>query len=207
MVFRFSGVLVFRFSADFVRSSSLLGEEWMSWYKGGFGSVMLVDYHQSEAGPYRELLFIPGKFSFWGQKHYSISKIYVSTEASVQNGRANWAIPKELADFDWQENRKEEHIVVRNHEKDLIADIRLQAKGPKFPVNTRILPLSVGQEDGERVLITHPYGKGWGRLARLQSLTVNPLHFPDITGVKPFMACRLDSFQMVFPEARQLSTY
>lgn len=199
-------ILVYRFSADFVKRCSFLREEWMPWFKGGFGSIMLVDYHRSEAGPYRELLFIPGKFSFWGQKHYSISKIYVSTETSVQNGRANWAIPKELAEFDWQGDKKAEHIIISHPENQAaIADFRLQSKGPKFPVNTCIFPLSLGQEDSGRVLITHPYGKGWGRLAGLTDVTVNSRYFPDISGIKPWLACRMDLFQMVFPEARQLS--
>jgi acetoacetate decarboxylase len=53
----------------------------------------------SGVGPYQELLFIPGLFHIDGRYTFSISKIYVSTEASVRSGIENWAIPKELADF------------------------------------------------------------------------------------------------------------
>jgi acetoacetate decarboxylase len=53
----------------------------------------------SGVGPYKELLFIPGVFHINGRYTYSISKIYVSTEASVRSGIENWAIPKEVADF------------------------------------------------------------------------------------------------------------
>lgn len=53
----------------------------------------------SGVGPYRELLFIPGAFHINGRYTFSIPKIYVSTETSVNSGIKNWGIPKEVADF------------------------------------------------------------------------------------------------------------
>lgn len=196
-------IMVFRFSREFVQTNSFLAKEWMPWFKGGFGSVMLVDYQHSEVGPYKELLFIPGRFSFWGQKHYTISKIYVSTESSVQNGRANWAIPKELAEFDWQGSSNDEQVTI-NIRGEKVMEINLRAKGPRFPINTRIFPLSVGQEAEDQVLITHPYGRGCGRLASVNMLSVNSACFPDISAIKPLMTFRVDPFQMVFPPAQQI---
>ncbi len=196
-------IMVFRFSREFVQQNSFLPEAWMPWYKGGLGSVMLVDYQESEAGPYKELLFIPGRFSFWGQKHYTISKIYVSTASSVQNGRANWAIPKELADFDWQGSANNEQITVKSQGAKVM-EIALRAKGPKFPINTRVFPLSIGQEEDGRTLITRPYGRGWGRIASVNTLSVNRAYFPDISGIKPLIAFRVDLFQMVFPASKQI---
>ena len=196
-------IMIFRFSREFVRQNSFLGENWMLWFKGGFGSVMLVDYQQSEAGPYKELLFIPGRFSLWGQKHYTISKIYVSTVASVQNGRANWAIPKELAEFNWQGGGSDERVTINVH-GEKVMEISLHAKGPKIPINTRVFPLSIGQEDEERVFITRPHGRGWGQLANVNALSVNHTYFPDISGIKPLMVLRVDPFQMVFPVAQQI---
>src|SRR5574343_636748 len=72
--------------------------------RGALSLAMLVDYAESPAGPYQELLFIPGTFDFQGQRHPSISRIFVSTMASVVNGRRNWGIPKDRCDFsiDWQ---------------------------------------------------------------------------------------------------------
>jgi len=52
-------------------------------FAGGLGTVMLVDYNTSNAGPYGELHFIPGKFKHQNKRLNSISKIYVSTLASV----------------------------------------------------------------------------------------------------------------------------
>src|SRR6187549_840298 len=95
-------IFVYKFSQDFVRSQGLIPPFLQGAYRGGFGAVMLVDYHTSGVGAYRELLFIPGVFEVNGKNYYSITKIYVSTMASVVNGQENWGIPKEVADFDIQ---------------------------------------------------------------------------------------------------------
>lgn len=50
---------------------------------GRYAYAMFVDYSSSPVGPYRELLFIPGAFTGVGQDHWSITKIYVSSAASV----------------------------------------------------------------------------------------------------------------------------
>lgn len=54
------------------------------------------------AGPYDELLYVPGYFNFKseaGKDNFalSVTRIYVSAPASVKNGRANWGVPSELA--------------------------------------------------------------------------------------------------------------
>jgi hypothetical protein len=71
----------------------------------GLGMAMIISYKNSNAGPYDELLFatpcqsptVPGEFL----PTYRIPLIYVSTEESVRNGRKNWGIRKELANFSW----------------------------------------------------------------------------------------------------------
>ena len=40
------------------------------------------------------------------ERSFGISQIYVSTEASVTNGRQNWSIPKQQAVFDWEQDTK-----------------------------------------------------------------------------------------------------
>lgn len=73
--------------------------------KDGLGMVMIISYSDSNAGPYDELLFaIPCNKPVISNEllpTYRIPVIYVSTEASVRNGRKNWGIRKELANFKW----------------------------------------------------------------------------------------------------------
>lgn len=65
----------------------------------GYGSlvkvVMIVRYEETEVGPYDEIMLIPGFFvnPHTGKRHARISNIYVSTDASVWNGRRNWSKP------------------------------------------------------------------------------------------------------------------
>jgi len=92
-------VLLYYFPAAFNQQFGFMADYQQAGYKGGLGAVMLVDYNSSDVGPYYELLFIPGLFYLGGKLTFSISKIYVSSYDSLWNGRENWAIPKELAQF------------------------------------------------------------------------------------------------------------
>ena len=65
---------------------------------------MLLDYSSSDAGPYRELLYIPGRARLRAPRRisgHSISHIYVTTELSRMSGEENWGIPKRLGRIDW----------------------------------------------------------------------------------------------------------
>src|SRR5262245_61022490 len=90
-------ILLYRwFPRDFVAVQGQVPPALAGSFKGGASAVMVVNYENSEVGPYRELLFIPGLF----ERGFSITRTYVSSQASVDSGRANWGIPKQLAEFD-----------------------------------------------------------------------------------------------------------
>jgi len=50
------------------------------------------------------------------------------------------------------------------------------------------------------VLFTQPEGKGWGKLARIQDLEVDPQLFPDIQDIKPLLALKVSPFTLTFPK-------
>ncbi|GAA5914768.1 uncharacterized protein JCM6883_001084 [Sporobolomyces salmoneus] len=83
-------------------------------FHGGVGLVMAVRYLEGPgltksvsvlslpAGPYDELLWIPGLFSKVDKPEeyfLTTTRIYVSTDASVANGRKEWGVPKHRANF------------------------------------------------------------------------------------------------------------
>ena len=115
-------MLFYRFPREFVLENGFVPPELCQSFVGGFGSVMLVDYQTSNVGPYRELLFIPGQFQFGSKRYYAITKIYVSTQISVENGRINWAIPKEIADFHISADRQTFAVT---HEGKSILDLNI----------------------------------------------------------------------------------
>ena len=57
-------IMVYKFSKGFVQEYGFLADYQQDRFLGYVGTVMLVDYKTSGVGPYRELLFIPGMFTF-----------------------------------------------------------------------------------------------------------------------------------------------
>lgn len=170
-------------------------------YCGGFGSVMLVNYEFSTAGPYQEFLFIPGKYKFKNKKLDTISKIYVSTDESVFNGRKNWGIPKEKANFVFEKSNKFEEKISIILEDETIAEFKLKSKKLKFPVNTKLLPFPLVQEFEDEYFYTNFFGKGKGKFSKLEEIYINEKYFPDITKYKPIMVIKVEDFAITFPVA------
>ena len=192
-------VLLYRFPEEFIRDSCFLPEEWKILKWSGLGYVMLVDYQHSPVGPYHELLIIPGKASFDNKRLRTISKIYVDSVDSMYDGRSNWGIPRELTDFNWTHKHRRHLIKVGSFEPWL--EIRFEAGGIPFPVNTGLLPIHLYQElDGKKFRVT-PTGKGTGRFSLIKDVKVNPLYFPELNLLEPLVAIYVDPFRMTFPEA------
>lgn len=190
-------ILLFRFKKSWVDQAANLPEYLQQKFRGGFGYVMLVDYQESPVGPYKELLFIPGKFG--EEKLQSITTIFVDSEASTLNGRANWAIPKQTADFHWQKEKGLDRVDVTLNGKPVF-QASIRSGGISFPMNTGLLPIRLRQELEDQVLFTQPEGKGWGKLAHMQEVEVDPQLFPDIRGIKPLLALKVSPFTLTFPK-------
>jgi hypothetical protein len=194
-------IVLYRFKDSFVRERGFLPEGASP--SGGLGSVMLVDYRSSDAGPYRELLFIPGKLDLAGGRWHRITKIYVSTMESVLNGRKNWAIPKDRADFDFSGGRDGESVTVSRGGADFFR-ARFRARGPRFPVSTAFLPFPLLQGGDGAYLQTTFSGKGSGRLAAISEIEADQALFPDLGAARPLAAIAVDPFRITFPVARRM---
>ncbi len=196
-------ILVYRFPREFVLDGGFVPPQYRDAYVGGFGTVMLVDYQTSDAGPYQELLFIPGQFRFAGKRYYAITKIYVSTQISVDNGRTNWAIPKELAAFDLSDDSRAQ---VKLGQSEPFFSLNIQSGGLGLPFNTAWSPIkpTLGQHQQDSFYITSPGGSGKIQRARVSDVRVNPALFPDIAPFKPLLALRARDFRLTFPVAQVL---
>ncbi len=194
-------ILLYRFKRDFVEREGRVPAFLRGCFRGGLGSVMLVNYASSDAGPYGECLFIPGKFRFRGKRLNSITKIYVSTQESVVNGRANWGIPKEQADFSFEPAGDGTECVRVTLPEGQALCMSLKSFGPAFPVSTRLLPFPLVQEHEGSLFYTNFFGKGKGRLARVLNVETDPALFPDLSSVKPLALVRVAPFSITFPVA------
>lgn len=194
-------IMIYKFKKSFVEKDCNVPDFLKGKYAGGFGAVMLVDYEESNAGPYGELLFIPGKFLFRGKRLDTISKIYVSSYESVVNGRKNWGIPKEKAEFTFKNyNDREEIITIKSGDTE-VAKFKIASGKLPFPVSTKLLPFPLVQKHEGKFMFTNFFGKGTGRLARLKALRINRNMFPNIEGLCPIAVVKVDPFNITFPVA------
>lgn len=191
-------IIVFNFKKNWVLNSAFLSEEQKSNFMGGLGYVMLVNYHDSPVGPYKELLIIPGKFR--PHKRQSITRIFVDSELSTENGRYNWGIPKETIPMIWLSENGVDTIGI-GKEDDPILFCRIKSYGLPFPATTKLVPIKLFQELGGKTFLTNPQGSGWGKLAKIETLKVDGAWFPDFSGQKPLLCFKVNPFRMHFPES------
>jgi hypothetical protein len=196
--------------------------------------LMVVDYQTADCGPYQELLYIPGKELFGGQKRYTIKDIYVSSMSSVVNGRRNWGIPKILADFKRTENGARvqvqldapagaagrpvasevsadyPHWVAESQTEGPFFKVDYESYGPSVPISTAYIPAlftRLGQttESGDTFLYK-PHAQGRATVAKIHDLQVLNNHlFPDVQRKDVLMAFALSPFAMVFPVPDKLT--
>ncbi|MGK3993302.1 acetoacetate decarboxylase family protein [Sorangium sp. So ce1024] len=173
-------------------------------FEGRYSLLMAIDYTSSNVGPYRELLFIPGRFRTSRGLMWSISKIYVSSWDSVVNGQRNWGIPKEHADFEVvRESDGSERFRVAQGGA-VVADVRFASAGPSLPVGAALLPARwrglVHTREG-RDHFCWPTARGKVRHARLLEARVDPARMPPLDERRVVFASRLTGFRAEFPAA------
>lgn len=171
---------------------------------GGTGTVMVVDYETSGVGPYRELLLVPGTFTVAGRKRFAVTDILVSSRASVDSGRANWGLPKELARFNLHTVEDgSEHVTVAR-DGATFAELAFKRRWPPMPVTTALAPASwhtlLQPWDG-RLFRTNISATGVVRPARLTEARIDNQVFPDFGSQRQLACLRVSRFSMTFPVA------
>ncbi len=168
--------------------------------------LMCVEYVDAPCGPYRELLFIPGAMLFPdGRRYPSISRILVSTWSSVANGRANWGIPKDRADFFFEPGPEGDRIRVADAGREIARLEFGPARGPHLPLATSWLPsrfTQLAQLHDDRAFYYQPSARGSFRLCRLRGWQFDPELFPDVSNARVLACVRIEQFAMTFPVAR-----
>jgi hypothetical protein len=171
--------------------------------KRRMGLLIVADYQHSNAGPYQELLWIEDLRRGVVDGHPTISKIYVSTQISVDSGHANWGIPKQLGQFKLDQHDQQLTLALRTPDDAFVASLCMRAYGPAFRVNSRWLPkqwLTLVQDwDDKRFRFT-PHARGMARLARVPVWALDAVHFAQANG-RVLGALMIDDFQMSFPVA------
>ena len=80
-----------------------------------------------------------------------------------------------------------------------ILDTEISHGGISFPISTALLPLRLIQTLDGKTQMTLPKGSGWGKLARVRRMEVDPQLFPDLEDVQPLVALKVNPFTIHFP--------
>ncbi len=193
-------VFVYDFPDEFIRTQGMILTHLQPHFKGGLGTIMLVDYTSSNCGPYYELLFIPGKFQYHGKKLHSISRIFVSSISSVINGQRNWGIPKDQADFQVEQDKDGTEVWRVRFKGIEIFRARLGSGMIPFPLHSALSPSTLMQSWEKRVYFTRLSARGWGRRAKLLDVQGDGQYFPNLCNLKPLVGVKIERFLMTFHE-------
>jgi len=146
----------------------------------GRASGMLVYLRYLPPSPlvYRELIWIPAMVRAGGRRGWYVDKIYVDDEASLAAGRAEWALPKTLAQFDDHGDR-----ITFTAEDGTYARLRLRRFGPARPLDSTLATIQSRENRLVRFRCT------FGGRVQLGGLTVE-MFSPGGDGWPSFVAAR-----------------
>lgn len=194
-------VITHRIKKSWILKNGLIPIHLHQNFKGGLAFTMLVDYHESDCGPYKELLFIPGFFLIKNRYRLMITKIYVNSEDSISSGRNNWGIPKEFAKITWQ-NFNNEIIFEALQDDQMILKAKVKSNKFAFPVTTKISPFNMHQEMDNKSYVFKPVGKGKSAFSKLKEISISKNHFPNIQEGKLVNCVHIKKFNMSFPTSK-----
>lgn len=200
-------VFAVRMPEDVLDQAAFVPAELVPRRKNRISVVMVVDYAHSDVGPYRELLVAPASFAHAQGTYPSITRIYVSSYESVVNGRINWGIPKDRADFERgpsAPSQPDTEILRVSRDGHAFAELVVRPYGPTLPITSWLLPPSL------RTLVQHWHGQtyrftlkasGKVRMAGVERWSFDPNYFPDLARGRVLGGAYLPNFEMLFPVA------
>lgn len=199
-------LLVVHLPKSVLDNEGFISDDLVASRRGRLAYVAFVDYQESDVGRYHELLYIGGSLKFGQKRHYSISKIYVSSQASVDNGQLNWGIPKELADFKvhYGKNAKDT-IEVATTTGETIAKLSFSHHLLPFPVSTKLAPkrlMTVAQQWQGQYFFYRPEAVGHLKPALLTASHFDKRYFPDLNQGRVLACFKVTDFNLIFPIAK-----
>lgn len=191
-------VLLYKFKKNWVENQGMLPKNLKGKFRGGLGLVILVNYTDSPVGSFQELVFMPGRFR--KNKMQVITKLITDSEPNAINGQNNWGLPKEIHPILWQKAKSRDQVGVYHQERRLFS-IEIEHGGIPIPVSTIFFPIHLCQTWNKLKFFSKPLCTGWGKLAKVKNLEIDPEYFPDIRNKKPLLALKVNPFNLEVQEA------
>ncbi len=170
------------------------------------GALMWVHYTDTPVGPYEELLFMPARVRAGGKSGYCISHIWVDSRDSLESGKANWLIPKQLGRMRFESRDRLREASLQAEDGSPVAAMRFECPRfpPPVPMHSVVFPMPLLQKrDGRTVFV--PFG-GWGlaQPVRGDFEVTDRGALPVPESARHLAASRLARFRLTFSEAQDL---
>lgn len=197
-------IMLFKFPKPFILEHGFLAERFLDGLYGNVGAIIFADYLTSNAGPYQELFFIPGKLHYQHHKLYTVSKNFVSDQAGIESSLNNWGIIKDLASFQLtSEGKGLDNIKVTQNGIPVIdITIKTSQSDLTFPLRTFFRPLSMVQHHDGKTFRFNIHGKSSGKFAQILKVDVNPELFPNFAFFKHLAIIKISKFRLKLPIAK-----
>lgn len=165
--------------------------------------VMLVRYKESPVGPYDELLIMDHPL-ISKRLLSTIPKIFVSTERSVEHGQKFWGIPKQRADFKWQQHDDYLNCEIHFSNQTLSIDLYKSKQAKHLYMNSHHIPaamLRIRQDwHGQRFQFSPQFR---AKISKIKHVNWHSSSiFPDFSQTKYLHSLYVPEFQLIFPQAK-----
>ncbi len=128
-------------------------------------------YDQGPVGAYDEVLGVPTLVIDRRRVRVPVAFMAVDSESSIAGGRGNWALPKTMAQFQWESERGAPHRLSASGDGWSVA-ARVRWSGPRMPLWVRG---SLAQVNADGTVLAVPVrSRGVGRLARIEVTSEGP---------------------------------
>lgn len=201
-------MLFVRLPDEMLDQAAFVPTGWTAHRRTRTAIMLFIDYQAAPCGPYRELLVAPASFDLGQGSYPAISRIFVSTYDSVVNGRNNWGIPKDHADFEVESDAARHTDRLRvGRAGHSFAEFDMRSRGPNLPFHTALLPRSIRtlvqpwQGKAYRTTLT---ARGKVRRASVMDWRFDADYFPDLTRGRILLASHFPEFDMTFSVAEVL---
>ncbi|NJL60915.1 MAG: acetoacetate decarboxylase family protein [Methylacidiphilales bacterium] len=154
------------------------------------GGLYLSKYISNSVLAYSELIIIPALVSYRGKISGWVSHIYVDNLDSVAGGREIWGLPKELADFDWQIDKR----VVVKQGNNLLCRLDYN-KQSLFAWRQWLAWSSLSRKNGNILSFPFEFEFKFGLInSRLE--VPQESHFSDLNLQNPLLTIRCDEMSL-----------